>query len=88
MNGLTVPYISYQNWEGRLLNHVRLDSCCNGVPEVELQLKTAHLVTKAQIPSIVLVPSQKKINLILPKSTVINCHKKFHKEMTFYQSSY
>lgn len=56
--------------------------------KVELQLKTAHLVMKAQIPSIVLVPSQKKNPLNLPKPTVINCHKKFHKEMMLYQSSY
>lgn len=81
-------YTVYQDWERRLLNHIGLDSCRNGVSEVELQLKTAHLLMKAQIPSIVLVMSQKKINLILPKSTVTNCHKKFHKEMTFYQSSY
>lgn len=76
----TVPELG-----GRLLNHFTMDSSPNGVSEVELQFNTAHLVIKVQISSIVLVLSQKKINFILPKSTLSNCHLKFHKEMIFYQ---
>lgn len=83
----TVPNIQYQNWERRLLNRATLDSCSNGMSKVELQFNTAQLVIKVQISSIVLVLSQKKINFILPKSTIINCHSKLHKEMMFYQSS-
>lgn len=75
----TVPEL-----EGRLLNRFTMDSCSNGVSEVELQFNTAQLAIKVQISAIVLFIENKFDS---PKKYHNYCNFKFHKEMTFYQSS-